>query len=48
MEGQGIVYAKWDADDRNLRQVYTSTQASTSVRFALAAKLDIPRSTGWK
>jgi len=40
MEGKGI-YARWDADDRSLR-VYTSTQASTSVRFALAAKLDLP------
>jgi carbon-monoxide dehydrogenase large subunit len=40
MEGKGV-YARWDADDRSLR-VYTSTQASTSVRFALAAKLDLP------
>ncbi|SHM99564.1 aerobic carbon-monoxide dehydrogenase large subunit [Cryptosporangium aurantiacum] len=40
MEGKGV-YARWDAADRSLR-VYTSTQASTSVRFALAAKLDLP------
>ncbi|GAA3386653.1 aerobic carbon-monoxide dehydrogenase large subunit [Cryptosporangium minutisporangium] len=40
MEGKGV-YARWDAGDRSLR-VYTSTQASTSVRFALAAKLDLP------
>jgi CO/xanthine dehydrogenase Mo-binding subunit len=40
MEGKGV-YARWDAADRTLR-VYSSTQTSTSVRFALAAKLDIP------
>ncbi|OLB76606.1 MAG: xanthine dehydrogenase [Actinobacteria bacterium 13_2_20CM_2_71_6] len=40
MEGKGV-YARWDAADRSLR-VYTSTQTSTSVRFALAAKLDLP------
>jgi carbon-monoxide dehydrogenase large subunit len=40
LEGKGV-YARWDADDRSLR-VYSSTQTSTSVRFALAAKLDIP------
>ncbi|GAA0280621.1 xanthine dehydrogenase family protein molybdopterin-binding subunit [Cryptosporangium japonicum] len=40
MEGKGV-YARWDAADRSLT-VYTSTQASTSVRFALAAKLDLP------
>jgi CO/xanthine dehydrogenase Mo-binding subunit len=40
MEGKGV-YARWDADDRSLR-VYSSTQTSTSVRFALAAKLGIP------
>jgi len=39
-EGKGV-YARWDAADRSLR-VYSSTQTSTSVRFALAAKLDIP------
>src|SRR5439155_5431601 len=40
MEGKGV-YARWDAADRSLR-VYSSTQTSTSVRFALAAKLDVP------
>ncbi len=40
MEGKGV-YARWDADDRSLR-VYTSTQASTSVRAAIAAKLGLP------
>jgi len=40
MEGRGV-YARWDDADRSLR-VYTSTQTSTSVRFALAAKLDVP------
>jgi len=40
MEGRGV-YARWDADDASLR-VYTSTQASTSVRAALAAKLGLP------
>ncbi|HLT11770.1 MAG TPA: molybdopterin cofactor-binding domain-containing protein, partial [Micromonosporaceae bacterium] len=40
LEGKGV-YARWDADDRSLR-VYSSTQTSTSVRFALAAKLNIP------
>ena len=40
LEGKGV-YARWDADDRSLR-VYTSTQTSTSVRFALAAKLNLP------
>ncbi len=40
MEGRGV-YARWDPDDRSLR-VYTSTQTSTSVRMALAAKLDVP------
>ncbi len=39
MEGKGV-HAKWDADDGSLR-VYTSTQASTSVRAAIAAKLDL-------
>ncbi|MGY2004829.1 aerobic carbon-monoxide dehydrogenase large subunit [Blastococcus sp. SYSU DS1024] len=39
MEGKGV-HAKWDADDSSLR-VYTSTQASTSVRAAIAAKLDL-------
>lgn len=40
LEGKGV-YAKWDADDSSLR-VYSSTQASTSVRAAIAAKLEIP------
>jgi CO/xanthine dehydrogenase Mo-binding subunit len=40
LEGKGV-YARWDTDDRSLR-VYSSTQTSTSVRFALAAKLSLP------
>jgi CO/xanthine dehydrogenase Mo-binding subunit len=40
MEGKGVL-ASWDADDRSLR-VHTSTQTSTSVRMAVAAKLDLP------
>lgn len=40
LEGRGV-YARWDADDGSLR-VYSSTQASTSVRAAIAAKLDLP------
>jgi aerobic carbon-monoxide dehydrogenase large subunit len=40
MEGKGV-YARWDPADRSLR-VYSSTQTSTSVRFALAAKLGVP------
>jgi carbon-monoxide dehydrogenase large subunit len=40
MEGRGV-YARWDAADRSLR-VYSSTQTSTSVRFALAVKLGVP------
>ncbi|HLM05424.1 MAG TPA: aerobic carbon-monoxide dehydrogenase large subunit [Blastococcus sp.] len=43
MEGKGV-HAKWDADDRSLR-VYTSTQASTSVRAAIAAKLELSLDT---
>jgi CO/xanthine dehydrogenase Mo-binding subunit len=39
MEGKGV-HARWDADDESLR-VYTSTQASTSVRAAVAAKLEL-------
>jgi len=39
MEGKGV-HARWDADDRSLR-VYSSTQASTSVRAAIAAKLEL-------
>lgn len=40
MEGRGVL-ARWDADDRSL-QVHTSTQTSTSVRQAIAAKLALP------
>ncbi len=40
MEGKGVL-AKWDADDRSLT-VHTSTQTSTSVRQAIAAKLALP------
>ncbi|MBI3686998.1 MAG: xanthine dehydrogenase family protein [Actinobacteria bacterium] len=40
MEGRGV-YARWDAADRSLR-VYSSTQTSTSLRFALATKLELP------
>ncbi len=40
MEGKGVL-ARWDADDRSLL-VHTSTQTSTSVRQAIAAKLALP------
>jgi aerobic carbon-monoxide dehydrogenase large subunit len=40
MEGKGVL-ARWDADDRSLT-VWTSTQTSTSVRQAIAAKLGLP------
>lgn len=40
MEGKGV-HAKWDADDRSLR-IYSSTQTSTGVRAAVAAKLGMP------
>ncbi|MFC4063223.1 aerobic carbon-monoxide dehydrogenase large subunit [Planomonospora corallina] len=40
LEGRGV-HARWDADDASLR-VHSSTQTSTSVRMALAAKLDLP------
>ncbi len=40
MEGKGVL-ARWDADDESLL-VHTSTQSSTSVRQAIAAKLSIP------
>ncbi|RIJ76190.1 xanthine dehydrogenase family protein molybdopterin-binding subunit [Nakamurella silvestris] len=40
LEGKGV-YARWDADDRSLR-VYSSTQTATSVRAAIAAKLQLP------
>ncbi|WP_029136833.1 aerobic carbon-monoxide dehydrogenase large subunit [Nakamurella lactea] len=39
LEGKAV-HAKWDADDASLR-VYSSTQASTSVRAAIAAKLGL-------
>src|SRR5947199_376807 len=39
-EGRGV-YARWDAADRTLR-VHSSTQTSTSVRFALATKMALP------
>ena len=37
LEGKGV-HARWDPDDDSLR-VHTSTQAATSVRAAIAAKL---------
>ncbi len=40
MEGKGV-YARWDSDDQSLR-LYSSTQTSTGVRAAVAAKLDMP------
>ncbi|MBG0830896.1 xanthine dehydrogenase family protein [Planomonospora sp. ID67723] len=40
LEGRGV-HARWDADDSSLR-VYSSTQTSTSVRMAVAAKLGLP------
>ncbi len=40
LEGKAV-HARWDADDESLR-VYSSTQASTSVRAAIAAKLGLP------
>jgi carbon-monoxide dehydrogenase large subunit len=40
LEGKGV-FAQWDADDRSLL-VHTSTQTSTSVRQAVAAKLGLP------
>jgi aerobic carbon-monoxide dehydrogenase large subunit len=40
LEGRGV-YARWDAADGSLR-VYSSTQTSTSVRAAIAVKLDLP------
>src|SRR6185312_4030426 len=39
MEGKGV-HARWDAEDGSLR-VHSSTQASTSVRAAIAAKLEL-------
>ncbi|WP_436762134.1 aerobic carbon-monoxide dehydrogenase large subunit [Streptosporangium sp. V21-05] len=40
LEGRGV-HARWDADDQSLR-VHSSTQTSTSVRMAIAAKLGLP------
>ena len=40
LEGKAV-YARWDSDDASLR-VYSSTQTSTSVRAAIAAKLRLP------
>ena len=40
IEGRGV-YARWDADDQSLR-LYSSTQTSTGVRAAVAAKLGMP------
>ncbi|MGG5260627.1 aerobic carbon-monoxide dehydrogenase large subunit [Phycicoccus avicenniae] len=40
MEGKGVL-ARWDADDESLR-LYSSTQTSTGVRAAVAAKLGMP------
>ena len=39
LEGRGV-HARWDPDDQSLR-VYSSTQAATSVRAAIAAKLGL-------
>nr|WP_204264306.1 aerobic carbon-monoxide dehydrogenase large subunit [Geodermatophilus normandii] len=39
LEGKGV-HARWDPDDNSLR-VHSSTQASTSVRAAIAAKLEL-------
>ncbi|MFI6322301.1 aerobic carbon-monoxide dehydrogenase large subunit [Nonomuraea sp. NPDC050556] len=38
LEGRGV-YARWDGQDL---RVYSSTQTSTSVRMAIAAKLNLP------
>src|SRR6476661_625310 len=40
MEGKGV-YARWD-DERGELRMYSSTQTSTGVRAAVAAKLDLP------
>ena len=40
MEGKGV-HARWDPDDRSLL-MHSSTQTSTSVRQAIAAKLGLP------
>ncbi|MER7073715.1 aerobic carbon-monoxide dehydrogenase large subunit [Terrabacter sp. NPDC000476] len=40
MEGKGV-YARWDAERGELR-MYSSTQTSTGVRAAVAARLELP------
>jgi len=40
MEGKGVL-ARWDAEDGRLR-IHSSTQTTTGVRAAVAAKLDLP------
>ncbi|MGL5911806.1 MAG: molybdopterin cofactor-binding domain-containing protein, partial [Phycicoccus sp.] len=40
LEGKGV-YARWDRDDGSLR-LYSSTQTTTGVRAAVAAKLGMP------
>ena len=40
IEGRGV-YARWDSDEQSIR-LYTSTQTSTGVRAAVAAKLGMP------
>jgi carbon-monoxide dehydrogenase large subunit len=40
MEGKGV-YAQWNSDEGSLR-IYSSTQTSTGVRAAVAAKLGLP------
>src|SRR5262249_36266770 len=40
LEGKGV-FARWDADEERLR-IWTSTQTTTGVRAAVAAKLDLP------
>ena len=40
MEGRGV-FARWDDVDQSLR-MYSSTQTTTSVRAAVAAKLELP------
>ncbi|HSF99291.1 MAG TPA: aerobic carbon-monoxide dehydrogenase large subunit, partial [Ornithinibacter sp.] len=40
MEGKGVL-ARWDADEQSLR-LHSSTQTSTGVRAAVAAKLGMP------
>jgi carbon-monoxide dehydrogenase large subunit len=40
LEGKGV-YARWDGDEQSIR-LYSSTQTSTGVRAAVAAKLGMP------